>query len=307
MRTALLGAVESTAATLAALCEAGAPPVAVLGLRAELAHRHSTYVDMSALAATRGIPFIPVVSVNSEETVERLASLDLDWLLVVGWSQICGARVLALPREGAIGYHPAALPEMRGRAPIAWTILLDRAETAGSLFLMAAEPDCGAILKQRRFAVDARETAASLLAKHLAVLEGMWRELLPLGRRAGMKAEPQDESRASYCARRGPEDGLIDWTCSAAEIDRLVRAVAKPYPGAFTYVGECRVTIWGARPWSGARHYGAPGQIAATRDRELLVSCGGYEALGVTAWEADDPALVLRAGARFGSTRGGAC
>lgn len=284
MRIALIGAVETTAATLEELCKRGSRPVAMIGLPRELASRHSDFVDLEALAVVHGVPFHAVENVNTPDALALIASLDLDWLVVVGWSQICGPELLALPRQGSIGYHPAALPQMRGRAVIAWTILLGLEETAGSLFLMAPTVDSGALIAQERFPVGPRETVASLIARHVEALRRMWASVLPLGPAASLASRVQDEAAATYCARRVAADGEIDWTAPAAAIDRLVRAVSAPYPGAFSHYRGRRLMIDAARPWEGPVHYGMPGQVLERRDDSLLIACGGYTALEVVAW-----------------------
>jgi methionyl-tRNA formyltransferase len=284
MRVALIGAVETTAATLEELCRRGSRPVAVIGLPLELAARHSDFVDLEVLASIHGVPFHQVDNVNKPEALALIAGLDLDWLVVVGWSQICGQELLALPRQGSIGYHPAALPRMRGRAVIAWTILLGLEETAGSLFLMAPTVDSGALIAQAGFALDPRETVSSLIAKHVEALRRMWATILPLGAAASLTGRVQDEADASYCAKRVASDGEIDWTAPATAIDRLVRAVSAPYPGAFSHYRGRRLIIHGSRPWAGPTHYGLPGQVLERRDDGLLIACGDYSALWVEAY-----------------------
>lgn len=284
MRIALIGAVETTAATLEELCRHGSRPVAVISLPGDLASRHSDFVDLEALAAVHGVPFHPVVSVNTPEALALIADLDLDWLVVVGWSQICGPELLALPRQGSIGYHPAALPKMRGRAVIAWTILLGLEETAGSLFLMAPTVDSGALIAQEPIALDSRETVSSLIARHVVALRQMWASVLPLGAAAELPGRVQDEAGATYCAKRVAADGEIDWVASAVEIDRLVRAVSAPYPGAFSHYRDRRLMVHAARPWDGPTHYGLPGQVLERREDGLLIACGGYTALWVEIW-----------------------
>lgn len=300
MRIALIGAVESTAVTLAALCEHGQPPVAVLSLAAEFKDRHSDFVDLESAAAAAGAPFYPIDNVNREPVLDLLRSLDLDWLIVVGWSQICSPELLAIPREGSLGYHPAALPRLRGRAVIAWTILLGLTETAGSIFMLEPTVDSGALLAQRTFLVDEAETVSALMAKHMEALGEMWAGLLPLRRAADYQPLVQDETQASYCAKRTADDGRVDWTQPAAAIERLVRAVSAPYPGAFTTYQGKRLVIDRAAVWTGPRHFGAPGQVLHRDNHALLVACGGYSALLVQAWrwigehQADRPPAVGR-------------
>lgn len=298
----MIGAVESTAVTLQAMIAAGHPPAAVAGLPASLAARHSDFVDMEGRARDADVPFIPAPSVNAPETVDRIAALAPDWLVVVGWSQICRPPLLATPRVGAVGYHPSPLPELRGRAVLAWTLLLGRDRTAGTLFSLEPTVDSGDILAQRAFSVDRRESLPGLMAKHMRALDGMWAELLPRMAAGPVSGRPQDPSRASYCAKRTAEDGRIDWAAGADPIDRLVRAVTAPYPGAFTHRGGDRLTVWEAEPWAGPVHYGLPGQVLAVGETDVLVACRTGEALRLRRWswgETGAAARPLRVGDRL--------
>jgi methionyl-tRNA formyltransferase len=301
MRTVLIGAVESTAVTLNALLAAGSPPVGVVGLDVACASRHSDYVDMGALSIVHGLPFLGVASANSDEAVAWVEALQPDWIIVVGWSEICRAPLLSKARLGGIGYHPAPLPALRGRAVLAWTILLGLTETAGTLFNLEPTVDSGAILAQRFFPVDARETLPGLMAKHMQALAGMWADLLPRLAHGPVSGIAQDEARATYCAKRVAADGGIDWRADAVAVDRLVRAVTAPYPGAFTALGDRRLIVWEAEIWEGPRHYGIPGQVVETRGSDALVACGDGGAILVRRWDWADgvEARRLRVNDRF--------
>lgn len=156
--------------------------------------------------------------------------------------------------------------------------------------MMEPTVDSGALLAQQRFEVAADETVASLLGKHMRALTMMWSHLLPLRRATDHQLIVQDQGEASYCARRTASDGLIDWNQPALMVERLVRAVSAPYPGAFTFYQGHRLCVDQAVEWTGARHYGTPGQVLERRDGRLLIACGEYSALSVLAWRWDDHA-----------------
>lgn len=289
MRIVLIGTVESTAVTLRAMVKGGYPPIAVVSLDPTLAARHSDFVDMAPLASAAGAEFIPVRSVNAPDVVARIAALAPDWLVVAGWSQILHPPLMAAATVGTVGYHPAPLPELRGRAVLAWTILLGRTWTAGSLFKLEPQVDSGEILAQERFDLDPCETLATLMEKHMKALSAMWADLLPRLADGTASSQPQDGSRASYCAKRTAADGRIDWDQDVAVIDRLVRAVTAPYPGAFSLRGDDRLIIWEAEPWTGPAHFGLPGQIVDIQDGALLIACRMGQVLRVNRWEWGGP------------------
>lgn len=305
MRSVLVGAVESTAVVLRALVREGVPPRCVVTLPASSAARHSDFVDLAPLAAGVGVPVLATPRVNDPEVLERLVELRPEYLFVVGWSQICGAPLLALPVRGAIGYHPSDLPRDRGRAVIPWTILQGRTATASTLFWIDEGMDSGDILAQERVAVAPDETAATLYAKHMAALDRMVGALAPALRDGTAPRRPQDHSRATWCARRTAADGLIDWSRPAREVWALVRAAGTPYPGAFTFGGRTRVTILEADYAGPAPYVGLDGQVQALLPGGALVRCGDGEHLLVKTVRLGDglpaPATsVLKNHARLG-------
>lgn len=273
MRIALLGAVESTAAALETLVAVGLPPVALFTLPLAKASRHSDFVDLRPLAAKLGVPVIECPDSRDVAFAAIVRDLALDELFVIGWSQILGDDLLKATRRGCVGYHPAALPMHRGRAVIPWTILLGLKTIGSTLFRIDAGVDSGPILAQDVFAVAADETARTLMDKHLASLRGLLKQLAPQ-----LPTNPagriQNHEEASYCAKRTPEDGLIDWRRSARDVWTLVRAVGRPYPGAFGYYRDEKITIWSADLVENAPYFGAAGQIQRVSPEGVLVTAG---------------------------------
>lgn len=305
MQSVVVGAVESTRVTLEVLAEHGVPPAALFTLPLARSHRHSDFVDLRPLAQGLGVPVVEAANVNAPEALGALRELDPAYVFVIGWSQICRQAFLASAREGLIGFHPAPLPENRGRGVIPWTILQRRAETGGTLFWMDEGMDTGDVLMQERFAVAPDETAATLYAKHGVALRRMLGQAVPMLKAGTAPRAPQDHTRASYCAKRTPDDGLIDWTGTADAAWTLIRAAGDPYPGAFTYQGERRVAVWAAEYVGEAPHSGLPGQVQALSDEGALVQCGdgGHVLLTTVQREGEERATagrVLRMHERLG-------
>lgn len=294
MRAVIVGAVESTEIAIAAFARSDWELALVVTLPMDKSARHSDYVDLQQAAGKAGAKVHRTTQTNHADTLAAIAAAKPDYIFVIGWSQICGPDFLNLVPGKVIGYHPAALPRLRGRAALAWTIILDEKITAGSLFWMDDGVDTGAILGQHFFHVAPRETAATLYAKHMIALGAMLDSALP--RLAAGTAEPQmqDESCATYAARRIASDGLIDWQRPATEIDRLIRAAGKPYPGAYTMAKDAKLVIWEAMPYEGSLTYHArPGQIVGYEGDYMLVQTGdGLIMLTLWSWEHDSrPAM----------------
>lgn len=274
MRTVLVGAVESTRVALQAMAESGHAPAALLTLPPDRARRHSDYVPLRPLAQSLGVQVIDAPDVNTPEALAAMREVAPHHVLVIGWSQICRDDFLAVPTAGAIGYHPALLPENRGRGVIPWTILQGVRETGGTLFWLDEGMDSGDIAAQERFAVAEDETAATLYARHMDALARMLAWLMPRLAAGTAPRLPQDHSRATFCARRTAADGWIDWTRPADQVWALVRASGDPYPGAFTVQGGEKLVVWEADRVRDGRYWGLPGQVQAMDEGGVLVQCG---------------------------------
>jgi methionyl-tRNA formyltransferase len=300
VRAVLVGAVESSRVVLGRIAQApGWTPALVLTLPLEKSGRHSDFVDLSASASEAGCALARVDNVNSDEAIARIEEANADYIFVAGWSQICGPRFREAARDRAIGYHPAALPRLRGRAVIPWTILNQEPITAGTLFWIDEGVDSGPIFAQEFFHVAPDETAASLYAKHMDALERMTDRALELLQSPLPPRIAQDERLATWAARRRPSDGAIDWNKSAPEIERQVRALGGPYPAAWTFEGTHMIEVKAARiSLDGARFAAAPGQVVSSDASEFSVKCGDGMILAVTDWSHSDerapkPHIVL--------------
>lgn len=185
--------------------------------------------------------------INDPETVTALKKANLDYLLVIGWSQLVNNTVSDTVRYSILGMHPTLLPIGRGRAPIPWTILKGLEKSGVTLFELTKEADKGDILGMERFDVAKDETATTLYDKarkaHIRLIRRLWKSL----NNGTLAGRPQNDSQATYWPRRGPEDGEIKSNMSLKDIDSLVRASTQPYPGAFLPTKAGKLIIWSGR------------------------------------------------------------
>ena len=304
-RVVLIGAVESTRVAFEALVAARFALDLVITLPAERSGIHSDFVDLAPLAEEQGIELIATGNANSDEVVARVRAIAPDFIFVIGWSRLVGEALCACATKGILGYHPAPLPRGRGRSALAWTILLGMEETAGSLFWIDEGVDAGPIAAQAAFALPARIDLPGLIDLHMQALPPMMNGLLVQLVAGAIPALVQDESKATWFAARRPEDGLVDWTEDAAAVDRLVRAVTQPYPGAFTYHAGNRMTIWRGEPVEVRGWHAQTGQVFQIVDGALYVRCGGESCYRIDEYEIigpDGAAMpVVKGQPRFGS------
>ena len=188
--------------------------------------------SVAQLAHGRGIETL--VSEGMNHLQERISVISPEFIFSFYYRRMLPPEVLSLAKRGAFNMHGSLLPKYRGRAPVNWAILKGESETGATLHEMVAKPDAGRIVDQERVPIGPDETAAEVFAKVSDAAETVLKRSLPYLLAGTASLKKQDLSKGSYFGGRRPEDGRIDWSKSALEIHNLVRAVAPPYPGAFT-------------------------------------------------------------------------
>jgi len=244
---------------LDALIRGGVEITGVLGLDEARGREICDYRSLRAPVEAAGIPFCSFDKVTepSVETFLRAHAPDLLW--VIGLSQLVPDGLIALARHGGVGFHPTMLPKGRGRAPVAWTILLDQ-PAAATLFFLTGEPDAGDIIVQRPVEVRPDDYSEDLIGRTNQVLAEAIVELAPQIRSGRLPRTPQDHSQATHYETRTAADGRIDWNRPAHATYRLIRAAGRPYHGAFGHLGDRKLVIWRARPGSADENQAAAGR-----------------------------------------------
>ncbi len=211
--------------------------------------------SVARFAAERRVEAVAPANPAAPEWIARVASHAPEYLFSFYYRLMLDRRLLGCARWAALNLHGSLLPKYRGRAPVNWAILHGETETGATLHYMVAKPDAGPIVAQERVPIGIDDTA---LTVSLAVADAAARLLeraLPVLAAGPPTGRVMDLSQGSYFGARTPEDGRIDWAQSAARVHNLIRAVAPPFPGAFTELGGRRVLFAGSR-WTGepARH-----------------------------------------------------
>jgi len=250
VNAAFVGSVSSSYSCLEALIHGGVEITCVLGLDESQEQVVSDFRSLRGLADQARLPFLPFFRVGEPAVAAFLRTYPADLLWVIGLSQLVPPRLLQFARRGGVGFHPTMLPRGRGRAPVAWTILLGE-RAAVSLFWLTDRPDAGDILAQREVPVLPDDYSEDLIKRTNEVLREVVLDLAPMIRSGELPRVPQDEGQATYYLKRTPADGLIDWAQPTESVYRLIRAAGRPYPGAFTFSAGRKVIIWRAAPASG--------------------------------------------------------
>lgn len=192
------------------------------------------------LNATRMKPHSPGFS-----AFVRQAASDLLW--VTDYRYLLPADMIATAQHGAVNLHPSLLPRYRGRAPLNWAILNGEQRLGLTAHFIDEGIDSGDIIDQQTFELGDDQDVGDALRLLYPMYTQMTERVVEMFRTGSVRPVRQDESRVSEFAARRPSDGLIDWQQPASRIRNLVRAVARPYPGAFSFVAGRKTLIWSAQ------------------------------------------------------------
>lgn len=236
--------------------------------------QNSDFVSLQPLAERHDIPCLLQDQCAEKDVLQWVAAHAPDVIYCFGWSQLLPAALLTLPRLGAIGFHPAALPHNRGRHPIIWTLALGLERTASSFFFMTAAADAGDLISQAPVAITDEDDAASLYARIMDVAVEQVDTFTGQLARGEYPRIPQDAAGANHWRKRGRNDGRIDWRMPARGIHNLVRALARPYPGAHCVVAGAEITVWKTRPLDRAPANLEPGKVLDVDAGVITVKCG---------------------------------
>jgi methionyl-tRNA formyltransferase len=188
-------------------------------------------------ALWHGLPVREVQDAQDATLLEAVRAAQPDFLFSFYFRALLPAELLASAARGAYNMHGSLLPRYRGRAPVNWAVLHGERQSGATLHAMTGEPDAGAIVAQQAVPILPDDTAIEVFRKVTVAAECALHDCLP-SLLAGKAAHvPQDLAAASYFGRRSARDGAIDWQRGALAAHNLIRAVAPPYPGAFSRAG----------------------------------------------------------------------
>ncbi|HVF99491.1 MAG TPA: methionyl-tRNA formyltransferase [Chloroflexia bacterium] len=236
---------------------------------------------VKVLAEELGLPVLQPASLKDPGFRALLAEMQPDVTVLVAYGEYVAPVLLDLPRHGSINLHPSLLPRWRGSTPIQSAILAGDEVTGVSIIRMDRGLDTGPILAQRRTPVAPAETHPELSARLANMGATLLAETLPRWLKGEIEPMPQTEEGATLTRTLSKEDGLIDWSAPAGEIDHRVRAF-QPWPGTYTYWQGRLLKVLRARPVP-VEGASVPGTLLALQQpgspRSLAVATGGGGAL----------------------------
>ena len=270
---------------------AGTPAFAASALRALVAASHDVVLvltqpdrpsgrgleakssEVKRCALEIGLAIAQPVSLRDEAVVTRLAALRADVLIVAAYGLILPPAVLGVTPLGCINIHASLLPRWRGAAPIQRALLAGDEETGIAIMQMDAGLDTGPVLLERRVPIAGDDTAGTLQEKLAAVGASAIVAVLDALARGRLSAHPQPEAGVTYAHKIARDEARLDWSRSAVELERAVRAY-NPVPGAFTTLAGQPLKIWQAQAEPGAVGSSEAGAVLQTGDGMLAIACG---------------------------------
>jgi methionyl-tRNA formyltransferase len=256
---------------------AGGVDVALVVTHQDSASENIWFESVQSVCELEGIPFITPLDPKSPELLAQVQAAAPDLMFSFYYRHMLPQAILDV--APAYNMHGSLLPQFRGRAPTNWAVLHGALETGASLHEMTAKPDAGAIVAQQAVPILPDDTAFEVFGKVTVAAELALYGVLPALLAGNAPRIPNDLSKGGYFGGRKPEDGRIDWQQDAQQVYNLHRAVAPPYPGAFTDLGPLRYVIERAR-LARESPTGLPPGLAVV-DNAILGVCGDGRALAI--------------------------
>jgi methionyl-tRNA formyltransferase len=280
MRIVFMGTPEAAVPTLRRCLEDGHELVAVWTQPDKPAGRGNrvAFSPVKEFALSHGLSVFQPARIKNAEAKQLFASHDADVAVVVAYGRILPEEFLRAPRRGCINVHFSLLPLYRGAAPTNWAVVNGETETGVTTMFIEPTLDTGPILLQRKTPIGEKETAPELMER----LSKIGAELLgeTLARLDDLTPRPQHDRDATYAPVLKKENGLIDWSLSAFDIERRIRGF-QPWPNAYTSFNSKSLILWEAQPSISVTSGIANGEVIVAHRDELVVQCGERTALRV--------------------------
>lgn len=241
--------------------------------------------SVSKLCTEKHIPYVTPSATELQSLIPQLQTLSPDYIFSFYYRNMIPAEILACANIAALNMHGSLLPKYRGRAPVNWAILHGETKTGATLHVMEMKPDAGDIVGQTEVNIGPDETATEVFAKVSHAAVKVMNTVLPQLIQGNVPRKANPLSQGSYFGGRKPSDGQIRWEQTAYQVHNLVRAVAPPYPGAFTdWRGQTMIVARSSLtgPFPEKLDLGACGiQVV---DNRVFGICGDHTVIEILEW-----------------------
>lgn len=237
----------------------------------------SGYKGLSGLTEKYGIPVYEADSyfLTDEKTQKFFAENEFDIGISMGWQRLIPKSVLDRFAYGIYGFHGNAgyLPFGRGRSPLNWSIILGDTRFNLNLFRYDEKADSPNVFATEMFSITPQDDIRTAQYKNMICSKNLIKKLLAAYKEGNISVRTDYKDFDSWYNKRTAADGKIDFHGRTREIYNLIRGVAAPFPGAFAYVGEEKVTVWEAQPFDEMIDFSAyaPGEVIDVFDNHPIV------------------------------------
>lgn len=245
MKIVFIGSVQISQTILEAVYATGNSVELILTLPEDSSEKTSGYVDLSPIAEKNKTTLVRTKNINYKKNIKIIQDLSPDIVIVCGWQRLICKEIIEIPKMGAIGFHSSLLPKFRGRAPVNWAIIMGEKETGITMFYITPGVDDGKIIAQKSFPILFNDDCGTVYQKAAEAGAQLITDYFP--RIADGTAPKLHNESGSYPAypKRRPVNGFIDFNRSALDVYNFVRALTKPYPGAFYFDKTGRkIMVW---------------------------------------------------------------
>lgn len=256
------------------------------------------YESLFDASSKLGITSVIRATPRDERLSKFITAAQPDLLWTTDYRYILHMPLVQVARLGGINLHPSLLPRYRGRASINWAILHGEHQLGLTAHMLAAGADTGDIVGQIAFELFDHEDVGDALDRLYPLYQQLTTRVIASLADGSLRRVPQVEALATTFPRRTPGDGAINWSRSAIEIHNLIRAVTRPYPGAFTGLRGEHVFIWKSR-LAKAQAVGSPGEVVWSDGSRRWVQTGDGILHIEEATDANGNPVDIRAGMRF--------
>lgn len=233
---------------------------------------NADYCNLSRLTRENNIPMIYRTKDNTKDLIKFINSINPHVIYCFGWSHILSKSILLIPEYGVVGFHPAELPNNRGRHPIIWALFLNLRQTASTFFIMDEGADTGDIISQEKIKI-INDNAYSLYNKitnvALKQIVSFTKDLESRGKWVNIIT--QNKEKGNSWRKRNKNDGKIDFRMSSTAIINLVKALSKPYVGAHLQFEDDDIKIWDVKEEKFTLNNYEPGKILKVEGNHIIV------------------------------------
>ncbi|MGZ9816525.1 methionyl-tRNA formyltransferase [Peribacillus simplex] len=231
-------------------------------------------------AEKQGIPVYQPEKIREKEELEKIIALNADLVVTAAFGQILPNELLDAPKYGCINVHASLLPELRGGAPIHYSILQGKEKTGITIMYMAEKLDAGDILTQAEVTIEEEDNVGTLHDKLSKIGSDLLAETLPKLINEELQAIKQDETKASFAPNIKRSQEKIDWSKSGEDIYNHVRGL-NPWPVAYTTLDGSILKIWQVKKLEDGKQ-ALPGTVLDVQNDGFIVSTGNETAILVT-------------------------